>query len=92
MFRFALAVVGYLLLVRSFFDQGVAPVGKRLQRNMIPLPKNTIDAVVLFASMIYPMNAFVTARKSDWGLSDSKGAMAVVAGVVLGMISNVEDY
>lgn len=92
MIRFALAVAGYLLLVRSFFDQGVAPVGKRLQRSIIPLPKNAIDAVVLFASMIYPMNAFVKARQSDWGLSESKGAMAVVAGVFLGMISNVEEY
>lgn len=92
MMKFALAVAGYLFLVRSFFHRGVAPVGKRLQRNIIPIPTNAIDAVVLFASMIYPMNAFVTARKSDWGLSESKGAMAVVAGVFLGMISNVEAH
>ncbi|CAN0493176.1 unnamed protein product [Ectocarpus sp. 8 AP-2014] len=91
MIQFVLAVVGYLLLVRAFFDRGVAPVGKRLQKNIIPLPKNSIDAVCLFASMLYPMMAFVQARKSDWSLGESKGAMAVVAGVCLGMVSSVED-
>ena len=39
MIQFVLAVAGYLLLVRAFFDRGVAPVGKRLQKNIIPLPK-----------------------------------------------------
>lgn len=90
MIQFALAVAGYLFLVRTFFDRGVAPIGKRLQRNIVPLPTSAIDSIVLFSSGIYPMMAFVKARKSDWSFGDSKGAMAVVAGVVLGMISSVE--
>lgn len=91
MIQFFLAVVGYLLLVNTFFDRGVAPIGKRLQKNIVPLPKKSIDAVCLFASMLYPMLAFVKARESDWSLSDSKGALAVVAGVCLGMVSSVEQ-
>lgn len=91
MYQFFLAVAGYLFLVTTFFDRGVAPIGKRLQKNIVPLPKKSIDAVVLFASMLYPMMAFVKARESDWSLSESKGAMAVVAGVCLGMISSVEE-
>ena len=91
MLQFVLAVSGYLFLVRTFFDTGVAPIGKRLQKNIVPLPTRSIEAVVLFASMTYPMMAFVKARKSDWSLSESSGAMAVVAGVLLGMISNVEQ-
>lgn len=89
MIQFFLAVAGYLFLVHTFFDRGVAPIGKRLQRNIVPLPKDALDSVVLFASMIYPMMAFVNARQSDWSFGDSKGAMAVVAGVFLGMISTV---
>lgn len=91
MIQFVLAVAGYLLLVRAFFDRGVAPIGKRLQKNIVPLPKDSIDAICLFASMLYPMLAFVKARQSDWSLAESKGALAVVAGVCLGMISSVEE-
>ncbi|CAM9101561.1 unnamed protein product [Ectocarpus sp. 12 AP-2014] len=91
MYQFVLAVVGYLLLVRTFFDRGMAPIGKRLQKNIVPLPKDSIDAVCLFASAMYPMLAFVKARQSDWDLGESKGAIAVVAGVLLGMISSVEE-
>lgn len=91
MIRFILAVAGYLILVSTIFDKGVVPIGKRIQRNIVPLPKKSIDAVVLFASMLYPMLAFVKARESDWNLSDSKGAMAVIAGVCLGMIASVDE-
>lgn len=90
MIQFILAVAVYLFLMSTLFDRGVAPIGKRLQKNIVPLPKKSIDAICLFASMLYPMLAFVKARESDWSLSESKGAMAVVAGVCLGMISSVE--
>ena len=91
MIAFVLAVAGYLALVRTFFDRGMVPVAKRLEKNLVPLPKKTIDAVVLFASMLYPMMAFVNARKSDWSFEGAKGALAVVAGVMLGMITSVEE-
>ncbi len=91
MILFAVAVLGYLALVHMFYDRGMAPVGKRLQRSIVPLPKKAIDGIVLFASMLYPMMAFVKARQSDWSLDGAKGALAVVAGVVLGMISSVEE-
>lgn len=90
MIQFVLAVVGYLLLVNAFFDRGVAPIGKRLQKNIIPLPKKSIEGVVLFAFMIYPMSAFVKARQSNWKPYESRGAMAVIAGVCLGMKSTVD--
>lgn len=91
MIQFILVIAGYLFLVRTFFDRGVAPIGKRLQKNIVPIPKKSIEMVILFASMLYPMMAFVKARQSDWSLRDSTSAMAVVAGVILGMISSVED-
>ena len=90
MIGFVLAVAACLVIVGSLFDRGVAPIGKRLEKNIVSLPKKSIDTVCLFASMLYPMLAFVKARESDWNMGESKGAMAVVAGVFLGMISSVE--
>lgn len=90
MIQFVLAVAGYLFFISKFFDRSVAPIGKRLQRNIIPVPKKSIEAVVLFASMIYPMSAFLKARQSDWKPYESRGAMAVIAGVVIGMISSLD--
>ncbi|CAM9209130.1 unnamed protein product [Pylaiella littoralis] len=90
MLQFVLAVAGYLFLVTRFFDRGVAPIGKRLQRNLIPVPKKSIEMVTLFASMLYPMLAFLKARESGWQAYESRGALAVIAGVVIGMISNAD--
>ena len=36
MIQFVLAVAGYLLLVRAFFDRGVAPVGSAYRRTSSP--------------------------------------------------------
>ncbi|CAM9967028.1 unnamed protein product [Ectocarpus sp. 6 AP-2014] len=90
MIQFILVVAGYLFLVNRYLDSGVAPVGKRLQKNLIRVPERTIEAVVLFGSMVYPMTACVKARQSDWKPYESRGAMAVIAGVGIGMMSNVD--
>jgi heme/copper-type cytochrome/quinol oxidase subunit 3 len=87
--QFALVFAVYYLVVTQFFDKTIRPVGKKLQRDLIPLPKDVIDIWVLVAGSLFPMLSVVRARESDWDPKASRGAMASFLGVALGMIVNV---
>lgn len=89
MIQFSLVIIIYYLLVTQFFDKSVRPIGKKLQRDIITLPKDAIGVWVLVAGSLFPMLSVVKARESDWDPKESLGAMASFLGVVLGMIVNV---
>lgn len=89
MIQFGLAIVVYFLLVNTFFDRTIKPVGKKLQRDLIYLPKDIIKIWLLVAAVLFPMSAFNRARESDWDFRTSLPALANLLGVVLGMITNV---
>lgn len=89
MIQFALAIIVYFLLVNNFFDGTIKPVGKKLQRDLIYLPKDIIKVWLLVAAVLFPMSAFNRARESDWDFRTSLPALANLLGVVLGMITNV---
>lgn len=89
MIQFALAIIVYFLLVNNFFDTTIRPVGKKLQRDIIYLPKNVIKIWLLVAAVLFPMSAFNRARESDWDLTTSLPALANILGVILGMVTNV---
>lgn len=79
----------YYFLVTHFFENSVKPVGKKLQKDLIPLPKDAIKIWVLVAGSLFPMMSIVRARESDWDPKESLAAMASFLGVFLGMIVNV---
>lgn len=89
MIQFVLAIAAYFLIMNHFFDKSVAPVGKKLQKNLIPFPKRAVDYYVLLASGLYPMMAFIRARESGWAPIESRGATAAMMGILIGMIVDV---
>lgn len=89
MIHFVIAVALYFLFVNKFFDKSVAPIGKKLQKDIIPFPRDAISIYALLSSCIFPMLAIVKARDGNWETSESLGFSAVVLGVVLGMTVNI---
>lgn len=89
MIQFSLAIIVYFLLVNNFFDRTIRPIGKKLQRDIIYLPKDAIKIWLLVAAVLFPMSAFNRARESDWDFTTSLPALANLLGVILGMVTNV---
>ncbi len=89
MLQFALVIVVYFLLLARFFERSVRPVTRKLQVDLIPFPRDLVQAWVLVAGALFPMMSIVRARESDWDPKESLGAMATFLGVALGMCVNV---
>lgn len=89
MIQFALVIIVYYLLMNNFFDRSVRPIGKKLQKNIIPFPKTAVEYYVLLASALYPMLAFIRARESGWSPVESRGATGAIMGIMIGMIVDV---
>lgn len=89
MIQFALVIIVYFLLVNNFFDKSIRPMGQKLQRDMIYLPKDLVKIWLLIAAVLFPMGAFNRARESDWEFRSSLPALANLLGVILGMITNL---
>lgn len=90
MIQFALAIIVYFLFVNNFFDRSVRPVGKKLQLDLIPLPKSLITAWLVIAAVLFPMSAITRARESDWEIHSSLTALANILGIILGMVVQIE--
>lgn len=89
MIQFTLVIIVYFLLVNNFFDRTIRPVSKKLQRDLIYLPKDVIKIWLLVAAILFPMGAFNRARESDWEFHASLPALANLLGVILGMVTNI---
>lgn len=91
MLYFSLVIVLYWLLVYKYFDNSIAPIGKKLGHDFIPFPKEAVKAWVLVATALFSTTAFLNARKSNWHLDESMGALSVILGVLLGLTAKVDQ-
>ena len=87
---FWLVIVLYWMLVFKYFDSGVAPFGKKLGADFIPFPKEAVRAWILVATALFSTTSFMAARKSNWKLDESLGALSVILGILLGLTAKVE--
>lgn len=90
MLYFTLVIMIYWLLVYKFFDQSVAPLGKRIGTDFIPFPKRAVKAWIIVATALFSTTSVINARESNWKLQESMGALSVVLGIFLGLIAKVE--
>lgn len=91
MLYFALAIAVYCLLMHNFFDKSVAPLGKRMGHGvMIPFPAEAVRPWIFVATSPYSTSSFMAARKSDWKLEESMGALRVILGITLGMLAKID--
>lgn len=90
MLYFTLAIALYCALMHKYFDKSVRPLGKKLARDFIPFPEEAVRAWILVATALYSTSAFMKARRSDWQLQESMGALSVIMGIILGLTVRVE--
>lgn len=87
---FWMVVLLYWVLVFKYFDQSVAPLGKKIGGDYIPFPKEAVRAWILMATALLSTSNFMAARKSNWKLDESMGALSVVLGILLGFTAKIE--
>lgn len=89
MIQFVLAIFVYFVVMNQYFDKSVRPIGRKLQKDLIPLPRNVVSMWILVAGCLFPMSSFIKARESDWETKESLAAMSVILGVVLGLLVDI---
>ena len=89
MIAFPIIIGIYFVLVNKFFNRSVGPLGKRIQKNYIQLPKEAVGIWILVSSVLFPMSAVIKAREGNWEPQGSLSAMASLLGLVLGMLVDV---
>lgn len=88
MYGFVLSfVIFYALLVPRF--QKIKPTLTKLGSNQISMPNRLIETWLLVTATLFPMNTVLNARKSDYDLKESLSFLALILGVILGMVADV---
>lgn len=91
MYGFILCFVLFYSFVIPYF-QAIKPTLSKISSNKISLPNRLIDSWLLITATLFPMNAVLRARKSDYNLQESLGFMATILGIVLGLVADVSNF
>lgn len=89
MYVFVLCFVLFYALITYNFQSSIRPTLSRLGTNKITLPDRLIEAWLLVTATLFPLNSVLRARKSDFDFKESLSFMALILGVVLGMVADV---
>ena len=86
MIQFVIIFVLYFALMKMIFSSKIAPIGKKIEKRMIPFPSKFVTWWILVANALFPLSSIIRARKSGWSMEESMTAMSTFLGIFLGMI------
>lgn len=88
MYSFLLSFILFYALVINRYDS-IQPALKTISSNRIVLPNRFIEGWLLVTATLFPLNSVLRARKSNFDLDESLSFMALIFGVLLGMVADV---
>lgn len=89
MLSFILVFFVFYGIVVNRFYKNIRPVLERVSYNFVPLPYRLVEAWILVTSTLFPMQAIIQARKSNWRLDKSLSVLALLLGLILGLTAEV---
>lgn len=89
MYAFLLCFILFYAIVINRFDSVIRPTLAKISFSKVSPPDNLINFWLIITSSLFPLNAVLKARKSDYSLDDSLPFMALIFGVMLGMVAEV---
>jgi len=89
MYAFLLSFILFYAIVITRFDNSIRPTLNKISTNSISLPDKLITFWLIVTSSLFPLNAVMKARKSSFDLEESLPFMALIFGVILGMVAEV---
>lgn len=88
MYAFLLSFILFYTIVVNRYDTDIKPALSNLSTNKILLPSRLIDLWLLVTATLFPLNAVMRARKSNFDMEQSLSFMALIFGVLLGMVAD----
>ena len=91
MYAFILTIVLFFSVVVNGFDSSIKPVMTKMTKSAIHVPTSLISSWLVVTQVLFPMNSIIAARKADFALKESLPVLAVLLGVILGMVSELNE-
>jgi len=85
-YGFVTAITIFYVIMLSRYNTSVKPVLNSLGSNRIVMPSRMVDYWLLGSMSLLSMNAVLKARRNDFEMDQSLSFLALVLGVILGMI------
>ena len=89
MIAFVLVFVIFYAIVLLEYDKYIGPTLRQISTNKVTLPTQLIEAWLLVTASLFPLNSVIKARKSGFDLRQSLSFIALILGIILGMIVDV---
>lgn len=88
-YGFVLSFVVFYAIILTRYDS-IKNTFVKMPRNSITLPSRLIDGWLLVTATLFPLNSVLKARRSNFDMRDSLSFFALIFGVLLGMIADVD--
>lgn len=89
MLAFVLVFVVFYAVMTNRFYTNIRPALEKMSSNVVPFPTRLVDSWILVTNTLFPMQAIMKARRSNWQLDSSLSAMALFLGIILGLTADV---
>jgi len=83
-------IVFYAILTNRFYPSIRPRLEKISGKGLIAFPTQLVASWILVTNTLFPMQAVMKARQSGWVLDSSLSAMALVLGIALGFIAEID--
>jgi len=90
MLAFVLVFITFYAIVTNRYYSSIRPrLAKISGKGIIPFPTQLVASWILVTNTLFPMQAIMKARESNWTLDSSLSSMALVLGIVLGLTAEI---
>ncbi|AAR26863.1 FirrV-1-A39 [Feldmannia irregularis virus a] len=89
MFTFIVFFIMFYVITILEFDAYLKPALSKMSSNTVKYPSKLIEGWLLVTASLFPLNSVLMARRSGFQLKQSMSFLALILGVILGMIVDV---
>lgn len=89
MYLFVVSFVLFYALVSLRYQSSIKPALIRLGVNKVQVPNRLVESWLIVTATLFPLNSVLRARRSDYDLKESMSFLALILGVILGLVADV---
>lgn len=90
MLAFILVFVVFYSVMTNRYYANIRPALEKVSSNVIPFPTKLVESWILVTNTLFPMQAIMKARRSNWQLDSSLSSMALFLGIIMGLTAEIK--